>query len=153
MKVELVARGVAFDDLDNDGRIDVVILNSRRGPTLLRNESPSTNHWLQIRLCGVKTNRDGVGARVKITTGPVTQIAERHSGRSYQSHYGSRLQFGLGKHDRVDRIEVRWLGGGTEILEQLEADQCLTICEGAGIIRPSAGHFSGRPSAKPEAVP
>lgn len=130
MRVKLVARGIAFDDLDNDGRVDVVILNSCRPPTVLRNESPTENHWVQIRLCGIKTNRDGVGARVKVVAGDLAQIAEVHSGRGYQSHWGSRLHFGLGKHDRIDRIEVRWIGGGVDVLENVRGDRLLTIREG-----------------------
>jgi hypothetical protein len=126
-----VGRGAAFDDLDNDGRVDVVVLNSRSAPTILRNESDTGNHWLQIRLSGVKTNRDGVGARVRVVAGDLTQIDEVHSGRGYQSHWGSRLHFGLGKRDRVDRIEVRWIGGGVEVLENVSVDRLLTITEGA----------------------
>jgi len=130
MKLKLVARGVAFDDLDNDGRVDVVILNSRRGPTVLRNESVTGNHWIQIRLCGARANRNGVGARVKLTVGDLEQFAEVHSGRSYQSHFGSRLHFGLGKRLHVDEIEVAWNGGGTNIVEDLDVDRCVTIVEG-----------------------
>ncbi|MGQ9575288.1 MAG: CRTAC1 family protein [Thermoguttaceae bacterium] len=130
MKVRIVGRGVALDDLDNDGRVDVVILSSRRPAVILRNESPSGNHWLQIQLRGVKTNRDGVGARVKVVAGDLVQIDEVHSGRGYQSHFGSRLHFGLANRGRVDRIEVRWLGGGVDILENIPADQLLTIREG-----------------------
>ena len=131
MRVKLVARGIAFDDLDNDGRVDVVILNSRRPPTILRNESVTGNHWVEIRLRGVKTNRDGVGAHVKVVAGDLAQTAEVHSGRGYQSHWGSRLHFGLGKHDRVDRIEVRWIGGGVDVLENVPANRLLTIREGS----------------------
>jgi hypothetical protein len=130
-RLKLVARGVAFDDLDNDGRVDVVILNSNRPATLLRNESATGNHWIQIRLHGVKTNRDGVGAQVKVVAGDLVQTAEVHSGRSYQSHCGSRLHFGLGKHDRVDRIEVRWIGGGVDVLENMPADRSLILREGS----------------------
>ncbi len=129
------ARGAAFDDLDNDGDIDVVILNAREPPTILRNmlyESGSKNHWLQIRLQGVKTNRDGVGARVRVVAGDLTQIDEVHSGRGYQSHWGLRLHFGLGPRDRIDRIEVRWIGGGVDVLEDLPPDRLLTVVEGAG---------------------
>jgi hypothetical protein len=131
MQLKNVGRGAAFDDLDNDGRIDVVVLNSRSSPTVLRNESPAGNHWLQIQLRGVKTNRDGVGASVRVVAGDLTQTDEVHSGRGYQSHWGSRLHFGLGKRDRVDRIEVRWIGGGVDVLENLPTDQCLTVVEGA----------------------
>ena len=111
MRVELTGRGVAFDDLDNDGRIDVAILNSRRGPTILRNETANQNHWLQLRLRGVKTNRDGVGARVRVVAGELAQVDEVHSGRGYQSHFGSRLHFGLGAKPRGPRrgaVAGRW---------------------------------------------
>lgn len=126
-------RGAAFEDLDNDGDIDIVVLNSREQPTVLKNvlqESGSKNHWIQVRLRGTKTNRDGVGAKVKVVAGNWTQVDEVHSGRSYQSHFGSRLHFGLGRHDRVDRIEVRWIGGGVDVIENVDADRRLTIVEG-----------------------
>jgi len=129
MKIKLSSRGAGFDDLDNDGDVDVVILNSRREPTILRNDSPSKGHWLQVRLKGVKTNRDGIGARVKVVSGDLTLIDEVHSGRGYQSHYGTRLYFGLGNRDKVDCIEVRWIGGGVDIIENIGVDQLLTITE------------------------
>ncbi|MGQ9574585.1 MAG: CRTAC1 family protein [Thermoguttaceae bacterium] len=129
LRVKMTGRGAAFDDLDNDGRIDVVVLNSRREPAVLRNESTTANHWIQLRLRGVKTNRDGVGARVKVVAGELVQIDEVHSGRGYQSHFGSRLSFGLGKRAKVDRIEIRWLGGGVDILEDLSADRLYTLTE------------------------
>ena len=129
MKVKLRSRAAGFDDLDNDGDVDVVILNSRREPTILRNDSPAQNRWLQVRLKGVKTNRDGIGARVKVVSGDLTLIDEVHSGRGYQSHYGMRLHFGLGNRDKVDRIEVRWIGGGVDIIENIRADQLVTVTE------------------------
>ncbi|MBN2476331.1 MAG: CRTAC1 family protein [Pirellulales bacterium] len=130
LAVKLSSRGAAFDDLDNDGDVDAVILNSRREPTILRNDSVPGNHWLQIRLRGTKTNRDGVGARVKVAAGDLTQVDEVHGGRGYQSHYGSRLCYGLGKRTRIDRIEVRWIGGGVDVLENVGVDRLLTITEG-----------------------
>jgi len=132
MKVKLSSRGAAFDDLDDDGDLDVVVLNSRREPTILRNDSPSKGHWLQVRLRGVKTNRDGIGARVKVVAGDLTLIDEVHSGRGYQSHYGMRLHFGLGARGKVDRIEVRWIGGAVDVLENIAVDRVLTITEGTG---------------------
>ncbi|MHC4641341.1 MAG: CRTAC1 family protein [Planctomycetota bacterium] len=131
MKVELRSRAAAFDDLDNDGDLDVVILNSRRKPTILRNDSRIANHWIQISLRGVKTNRDGVGARVKVVAGDLVQIDEVHSGRSYQSHYGMRLHFGLGKRNLVDRIEVRWIGGGIDVFENIAVDRLVILTEGS----------------------
>ena len=129
MGVKFSSRGAAFDDFDNDGDVDVVVLNSRSGPTVLRNDSPGGKHWIEIQLRGVAANRDGVGSQVKVFAGDLVQLAEVHSGRSYQSHFGSRLHFGLGPHARIDRIEVRWLGGGVQAVEDVAADQLLVITE------------------------
>jgi enediyne biosynthesis protein E4 len=129
MLPKLSSRGAAFDDLDNDGNVDVVVLNSRRESTVIRNVSQTGNHWIQIRLRGVTTNRDGVGSHVYVTAGGRTQLAEVHSGRSYQSHFGTTLQFGLGPHARAERIEVRWLGGGTQVLEDVSADRLVTVVQ------------------------
>ena len=123
-------RGAVFDDLDNDGKIDVAILNSRRGPTLLRNVSLNNNHWITIRLRGTKSNRDGIGAQIKVVAGNLTQIDEVHSGRSYQSHYGMWPHFGLGQRNKIDRIEVRWIGGKVDVMQNVAADQIITVTEG-----------------------
>jgi hypothetical protein len=129
LKVELSSRGAGFDDLDNDGDIDAVILNSRREVTILRNDTETENHWIQIRLKGVTSAPDGIGARVKVTRGDLVQIDEVHSGRSYQGHHGLRLHFGLGSHRKVDLIEVHWIGGKKDVLRNVAADQLITITE------------------------
>jgi hypothetical protein len=129
---KLSSRGAAFDDLDNDGDLDVVILNSRREPTLLRNDSSRTNHWIQIQLRGTTSNRDGIGARVTVTAGDLTQIDEVHSGRSYQSDFGKRLHFGLGQRRAVDQIRVKWIGGAEDIVRDVGVDHLVTIVEGSG---------------------
>jgi hypothetical protein len=98
----------------------------------LRNQSVTGHHWIQIHLRGTRSNRDAVGARVRVVTGAEVQTAEVHSGRGYQSHWGTRLHFGLGTSDRVDRLEVRWPGGHAEVLEDLEADRLHQILEGKG---------------------
>jgi hypothetical protein len=130
MKVKFRSRGAAFDDLDNDGDIDVVILNSRAEPTILRNDSLSKGHWIQVRLRGTKSNRNGVGSHVKVVAGDLTLLDEVHSGRGYQSHYGMRLHFGLGNREKIDRVEVRWIGGGVDTFKNIAVDQLLTITEG-----------------------
>lgn len=135
--VQVVERGAAFDDLDNDGDVDVVVLNSRREPTLLRNDSPPVGRWLQVQLRGVKSNRDGIGARVSVDAGDLKSVAEVHSGRSYQSHYGTRLHFGLGPNDRVNRIEVRWIGGGRDVVRNVPAGRLVTLIEGVGLTPPA----------------
>ncbi len=132
LRPKLSSRGAAFDDLDNDGRVDVVVLNSRREPTVLRNTSPAGGHWLQVELRGTRSNRDAVGARVTVTAGGRTWIDEVHSGRGYQSHWGSRLHFGLGEAAQVDRIEVRWPGGHSETFGPTPADRQVRLIEGAG---------------------
>lgn len=132
LTMKSVGRGAAFDDLDNDGLLDVVILNTRRPPTVLRNETVTSNHWLQVQLVGRRTNRDGVGCHVIVQTGGRTQVDEVHSGRGYQSHYGMRLHFGLGPHQTVDRLEVRWLSGHVDVFKNIPADRRIVVTEGEG---------------------
>lgn len=132
LEPEFVSRGIALDDLDNDGDLDVTVVNSRDRPSLLRNmfaEQGSPGHWLQIQLRGVRANRDGVGARVEVLADGQRLVDEVHSGRGYQSHWGSRLHFGLGRRTRVEQIEVHWLGGGVTQIREVAADQRIVICE------------------------
>jgi hypothetical protein len=120
---------VAIDDLDLDGDLDVVILNSRRTSTVLRNDSLGHPHWLEVRLIGTVSNRDAVGALVRVDAGEQQQLAEVRSGRAFQSHYGTILHFGLGETDRVDRVHIRWPGGGSQTLEDVSPDARITILE------------------------
>ncbi len=129
--VKRSARGAAFDDLDNDGDIDIVILNSRREPTILRNDSPPA-HWVGVRLVGTKSNRDGIGAKVKVVAGDRTLVDEVHAGRGYQSDYGRRLHFGIGNQAQVERIEVQWPSGIKDVIKTPGVDQFVTIKEGTG---------------------
>ena len=129
MAVKLSSRGACFDDLDNDGDLDVIVLNSRQQPTLLRNDSRNTNNWVQLILQGSYSNRDAVGSRVEITSGAQKQIAEVHSGRGYQGHFGSRLHFGLGKDDRIDEIRIKWPSGKVDVLQDQPAKQIISIQE------------------------
>lgn len=131
------SRGSAADDLDNDGRVDVVLLNARSLPTVIRNESPQAGrHWIELELRGTTSNRDGVGAHVFVTAGGITQLRELHSGRSYQGHCGSRLHFGVGPAAQIEKVEVRWLGGKTDSFAHLPADQRVLVIEGAGVVQP-----------------
>jgi enediyne biosynthesis protein E4 len=115
------SRGMAFDDFDNDGDLDCVVLNSDSPANYLINQTATNNHWVAIQLVGREFNRDGVGARVTIYSGDLVQVAEMRSGRGYQSSYGSRLHFGLGARSKIDRIQVEWLGHTREYTTEITA--------------------------------
>lgn len=125
------SRGIGLDDLDNDGDIDVVVFNSRQKPTILRNETINGNGWVKIGLRGISSNYYGIGAQVRVISGSLFQMAEVHSGRSYQSHYGQLLHFGLGKNKIIDSIEVRWPSGITDTYEGIPINKCLLLREGS----------------------
>lgn len=133
LKVKLSSRGAVFEDFDNDGDMDIVILNAGGKPTVLENDSPDQGHWIQVKLQGTKTNRDGVGARVKVKAQDVTWVDEVHSGRGYQSHHGTRLHFGLGRCSKIDHIKVHWIGGAVERFTGIKVDQHVTLVEGRSV--------------------
>jgi hypothetical protein len=128
-----VGRGAAFGDYDNDGDIDIFINNSNQTPNLLRNDGGNRNHWLMIQTVGTKSNRDGIGTRIQVTVGALSQIKEVRSGSSYLSQNDLRALFGLGGNSKVDRIELRWPSGMTETFFDVKADQLLIITEGQGM--------------------
>jgi hypothetical protein len=129
------SRGAAFGDYDNDGCMDVLILNMNDLPSLLRNVGGNKQNWIKIKLVGTKCNRTAIGARVRVTTGKHIQMDEVHSGTSVMSQSDLRLHFGLGKLDTVDLIEVKWpTTQKIERFEQIKANQILTIREEHGIV-------------------
>jgi len=123
------SRGCAFGDFNNDGNIDLLILNMSEPPSLLRNENRSGHHWLNVKLMGTRLNRSAIGARVTVTTGDRRQIREVRSGSSYISQSDLRQHFGLGAARKVDQIEVSWPSGLVERLSGVEADHFITIEE------------------------
>jgi hypothetical protein len=129
------SRGAAFGDFDNDGDVDVVVVNMNEPPSLLRNDCRTKNHWIKIKCIGTKSNRTAIGARVRVVTGSHSQINEVMSGSSYVSQNDLRLHFGLGKVRKLDLIEVRWPLGLVESFKNVEANQLLVLEEGKGIIR------------------
>jgi hypothetical protein len=126
-----VSRGCAFGDFDNDGDLDVVIMNQNEAPSLLRNDAPATNHWLKVRLEGTKSNRSAIGGRVTVRYGGKLQAQEVMSQSSYLSANDPRLHFGLGAEKTAD-IEVHWPLGGTDTLKSVAANQLVIIREGSG---------------------
>lgn len=126
------SRGLAIGDLDNDGHEEIVIVNMGEPPSLLKNLAPSAGHSILIRLL-TATNRDAIGARVKLTANGQTQIEEVRSGGSFMSQNDFRLHFGLGKATAAN-LSVRWLDGKTESLSKVDAGQIVTIEEGKGIV-------------------
>jgi hypothetical protein len=129
-----VSRGVATGDLFNDGRIDVVVENLEGGPMILRPRGGPSNHWISFELEGTKSNRLALNARVKATAGDLVQTGEVLSGGSYLSQNDLRIHFGLGSRERVDRVEISWPAGKTEILTGLAADHTYIVKEGQGIV-------------------
>jgi len=124
-------RGAAFGDHDDDGDIDIFVVPLDDVPLLLRNEGTPGRHYLRVMLEGTRSNRDGLGARVTLTSDGRKQIRERASGGSYLSSSDPRLHFGLGATDRVERIEVRWPSGTRDVLTNVEVDRTITIREGS----------------------
>jgi len=129
-----VSRGAAVGDFDNDGDLDILVSNNGQAPQLLRNDGGNTNHWLQILLIGTKSNRDGVGARVKVSAGDLVLYDQRKGGMSYQSAQDPRLHFGLGQRSRIDAVEIIWPSGMVTRLSNLKGDQIIAVKEGTGIV-------------------
>jgi hypothetical protein len=124
------SRGAAFGDYDNDGDIDVLVVNANSRPSLYRNDGGNRKAWIGFRLIGASSNRDAIGARVEIDAGGRTQVGEVRSGGSYLSHNDMRVHFGLGSTQHVDRIRIRWPNGKTETFGRMNAGQYVTIREG-----------------------
>ena len=130
----IVGRGLATVDFDNDGDTDIVTNNRGDYPELLRNDGGNANHWLEILLIGTKSNRDGIGASLKLSSQGVTQLEQRKGGGSYMSASDPRILFGLGKRTKIDSLEITWPSGKVERLTNLPIDQIIAIKEGDGIV-------------------
>ncbi len=132
------SRGLALGDFDNDGDVDIFINNMNEQPSLLRNDGRNLGGFLSIRLQGVKSNRNGVGALVTVSVGDRRMIQEVRSGSTFMSHSDFRLHFGLGDAKSVDKIEIQWpYADSVETLTGVAANQFITITEGSGITKPT----------------
>ena len=132
LPIEKSSRGAAFGDYDNDGDVDVLVINMNDRPALLRNETASGNSWITFKLVGKAANRDAVGARVRLEDAAAPRIAEVRSGGSYLSHNDMRVHFGLGRRAEVAPISIRWPDGATERFEGLKANAIQVIRQGSG---------------------
>jgi hypothetical protein len=132
----LAARGLALGDFDNDGAVDVLISTNNGAPVLLRNQAAKGNHWLGLKLVGQKANIDAIGARVTWKAGDLKRSMLKAGGGSYLSSHDPRMVCGIGKHTKIDQLEIRWPAPSTrvDVFTDLPADKYITVIEGKGIV-------------------
>jgi hypothetical protein len=126
---EMVGRGSCFGDYDNDGDIDGYIVNLNSHGAFLRNNKGNQNNWITLNLIGTTSNHDGIGSKVKLTSGGKVQTAFRKSTTGYLSQNDPRMHFGIAKNEIVEKIEIRWPSGKTQVLENVKPNQILTVTE------------------------
>jgi hypothetical protein len=140
-----LGRGLAVGDLDNDGRIDLLLVGENAPLALFRNQTASPGHFLTLALEGTVSNRDGIGTRVAVTVSGRTQVAALLGGGSYLSASDQRLHFGLGSASKVDRVEVTWPSGRVDVHDALAAGAGYRLREGDLVPKPLAG-FAAAPT-------
>ena len=130
----IAGRGLATSDFDNDGDVDIAISNRGDYPGLLRNDGGNANHWLEVLLIGTRSNRDAIGASLKLTSEGFVHVEQSKGGMSYMSASDTRIQFGLGKRNKIDTLEITWPSGQADRLTNLPIDRIIAVKEGAGIV-------------------
>jgi len=130
-----VSRALAKGDIDNDGDIDLLITSNGGAVQLLLNEGGNRGNALLVRTIGTKSNRDGIGARLRLTVGARTLVDQVASGSSYLAQNDLRVHFGLGSATTADRLEIAWPSGRVDVLENVPANHVITVREGEGEIR------------------
>jgi len=141
-----VGRGAAFADFDNDGNVDVVVANNGDPPLLLHNGGGTGNHFVNFKLVGTKSNRDAMGARIRIHVGTLSQMREIYGGGSYLSQSDLRANFGLGSATRIETVEVSWPSGQKQMFKDVAADKFYLIEEGKSEL--GLQHFGHAPASK-----
>lgn len=126
---KLVGRGACFGDYDNDGDIDGYVINLNDRGIFLRNNKGNQNNWIMLNLIGTKSNRDGIGTRITLTAGGKIQANQKKSTTGYLSQNDPRMHFGLAKNETVEKIEIKWPSGKVQVLENVKANQILTVKE------------------------
>jgi enediyne biosynthesis protein E4 len=134
LEVVKSSRGVAFGDYDNDGRIDAVVVNMDETLTLLHNTTRTANHWLTVKAIGARSNRDGIGTRVRIRAAGREQTREVKTSGSFASASDPRVHFGLGGHERVESLELRWPSGAKQTFTDVPADRLVVVSEEKGLL-------------------
>jgi hypothetical protein len=130
----IAGRGLASADFDNDGDMDFAVSVRGDFPEILRNDGGNTNHWLEVLLIGTKSNRDGTGSALKLTSEGFVQFKQAQGGASYMSASDPRIHFGLGKRTKIDSLTITWPSGQVDTLTNLPLDKIIAVKEGAGIV-------------------
>jgi hypothetical protein len=146
IQIPQVSRGLAVGDLFNDGRLEIVVENLEGEPMILQTQGGPRNHWVSFELEGAKGNRLALNARIRATAGDLVQLDQVQSGGSYLSQSDLRIHFGLGGHEKVDKLEVFWPSGKVETLTNVGADHFYILKEGEGIL-PARNGAAGKPGA------
>jgi hypothetical protein len=130
----VAGRGLATADFFNDGAVGLAVNCRGDSPELLRNDGGSANHWLEVLLIGTKSNRDGIGSRLKLTAEGLVRVEQSKGGTSYMSASDPRIHFGLGKRTKVDSLVINWPSGQVDKLSNIPADRIIAVKEGTGIV-------------------
>ena len=135
LAIQKVSRGLAAADYDNDGDLEMVVTNMNDSPDLLRHNHKNKNHSILVKTIGVQSNRDGIGTEIEVISGRVAQYDWVRSGASYLSSSDLRVHFGLGAAATIDRMELHWPSGPTDIVSKPPVDSVLVVQEGKGLIQ------------------